>query len=147
MSEARGRAPVFLLGASIEVIEQAYASEKFTHIHILAHGVEVRENYDTRFVLALHKTRNPEKTDYISGARLATALRASQRPNSRGLARPAAVTLASCNRSNVGSVAHTGASIAYALHEAGIAMVVAGQFPLSFEDLVRLVAILYEGLL
>ncbi|MCK7492772.1 MAG: hypothetical protein MZW92_15495 [Comamonadaceae bacterium] len=39
------------------------------------------------------------------------------------------VSLASCNSGNVGSVAGAGASIAHALHEAGIPMVVAGQFP------------------
>ena len=41
-----------------------------------------------------------------------------------------------------------GSSIAHALPEAGmIAMVVAGQFPLSFEGSIRLVEVLYEGLL
>jgi hypothetical protein len=137
----------FLPEASVEAIEEACASGTFTHVHILAHGVQVRENYDTRFFLALHNTLNPEVTDYISGSRLATALRASQRPDSSGLSRPVVVTLASCDSGNVGSVAGAGASIAHALHESGIPMVVAGQFPLSFEGSVRLVECLYEGLL
>ena len=136
-----------LPNASIEAIEEACASGSYTHIHILAHGVEVVDGYDRRFALALHDARFPEKIDHISGPRLATALRPSHRPNSQGVFRPAVVTLASCDSGNVGSVAGAGASIAHALHEAGIPMVVAGQFPLSFEGSVRLLECLYEGLL
>lgn len=138
---------VFLPDASIEAIEEKCATEAFTHVHILAHGVETRDNYDTRFFLALHDALDPQRADRISGARLATALRASQRPDARGLSCPAVVTLASCNSGNVGSVAGAGASIAHALHESGIPMVVAGQFPLSFGGSVRLVECLYEGML
>ena len=141
----------FLPAASIEAIEKACADGRFTHVHILAHGVEKKEGYDTRFFLALHDARDPGQTDYISGSRLATALRASRNPDSEGLAQPAVVTLASCNSGTVGSVigsaAGAGASIAHALHESGIPMVVAGQFPLSFEGSVCLVECLYEGLL
>ena len=45
---------------------------------------------------------------------------------------------------NVGSVAGAGASIAHALHEAGIGVVLAAQFPLSFEGSVRFVEVLYR---
>ena len=138
---------VFLHEASIEAIEDQCATSSFTHVHILAHGIKVLEGHDTRYVLALHDARNPAKMDRINGARLATALRASDRSGGHGLARPGVVTLASCNSGNIGSVAGAGASIAHALHEAGIAMVVAGQFPLSFAGSVRLVEVLYEGLL
>ena len=139
----------FLPFASLEAIEAACSSESFTHIHILAHGIEQKESYGTRFVLALHDARNPDEVDYVSGPRLATALRTAQKPDSRELSRPAVVTLASCDSGHVGSVAvaGTGATIAHALHEAGIPMVVASQFPLTFEGSVRLVEVLYEGLL
>lgn len=136
-----------LPNASVEAIEEACASGRYTHVHILAHGVEVQENYDTRFALALHNARDPQKIEHVSGARLATALRATQRAAGSGLSTPAVVTLASCDSGNVGSVAGAGASIAHALHESGIPMVVAGQFPLSFEGSVRLAECLYEGLL
>ena len=138
---------VFLPDASIEAIEAQCAAGKFTHVHILAHGIKVREGHDERYVLALHNARNRERTDAISGTRLATALRAADRTGGRSLARPTVVTLASCDSGNVGSVAGAGASIAHALHEAGIAMVIAGQFPLSFDGSVRLVEGLYDGLL
>ncbi|HEX8148132.1 MAG TPA: CHAT domain-containing protein [Pyrinomonadaceae bacterium] len=136
-----------LPNASVEAIEEACASGRYTHVHILAHGVEVQENYDTRFALALHNARDPQKTEHVSGARLATALRATQRADDEGLSAPAVVTLASCDSGNVGSVAGAGSSIAHAIHESGVPMVVAGQFPLSFEGSVRLVECLYEGLL
>lgn len=136
-----------LPNASVEAVEEACASGHYTHVHILAHGVEVQENYDTRFALAMHSARDPQQTEYVSGARLATALRASQRADGDGLSTPSVVTMASCDSGNVGSVAGAGASIAHALHESGIPMVVAGQFPLSFEGSVRIVDCLYEGLL
>ncbi|HKV09946.1 MAG TPA: CHAT domain-containing protein [Thermoanaerobaculia bacterium] len=136
-----------LTGASVEAIEKACASGRYTHVHILAHGVERKEGYDTRFFLALHDSQNANKVDYVSGSRLASALRVARKPDSRGLARPIVVTLASCDSGNVGSVAGAGASIAHSLHEAGIPMVVASQFPLSFPGSVLLVDALYEGLL
>jgi hypothetical protein len=139
---------VVLPQATVESIEAACASGGFTHVHILAHGVERQEGYDVRFGLALHNPRDPQgESDIVSGARLATILRASQKPEEKGLARPSVVTMATCNSGNVGSVAGAGASIAHALHEAGIPMVVAGQFPLSFAGSVRLVEVLYAGLL
>jgi len=138
---------VFLPQATAREIEEQCASGRFTHVHLLAHGVERQENYDIRFGLALHSGRDRQgPADILSGARLANILRAQQAAPD-GLARPVVVSLASCNSGNVGSVAGAGASIAHALHEAGIPMVVAGQFPLSFAGSVRMVEVLYEGLL
>jgi hypothetical protein len=146
-AEILGKHFVFLPNASLEAIERECASSSFTHVHILAHGVPFDEGHDTRYTLALHDARDPNQIDRVSGARLATALRAAGRYGNNSLSRPAVVTMASCDASNGGSVAGAGSSIAHALHEAGIAMVVAGQFPLSFEGSVRLVEVLYEGLL
>ena len=134
---------VFLPNASIEAIEAACAETAFTHVHILAHGVEYMEGKDQRFALALHDARSPDRMDRVNGARLATALRALRRSPEDGLTRPAVVTLASCDAGNVGSVAGAGASIAHSLHEAGIGIVLAAQFPLSFEGSVRMVEVLY----
>ncbi|HMM92955.1 MAG TPA: CHAT domain-containing protein [Bradyrhizobium sp.] len=138
---------VFLPNASLEAIERECASSSFTHVHILAHGIPYGEGHDNRYALALHDPRDFSRTDRVSGSRLATALRAAGRFGNNALSRPAVVTMASCDAANVGSVAGAGSSIAHALHEAGIAMVVAGQFPLSFEGSVRLVEVLYDGLL
>lgn len=135
-----------LTNATIDSVEAACATQAYTHVHILAHGHERREGYDIRFGLALHKTGAADgEVDVVSGERLATALRTASRDQPGRLSRPAVVTLASCFGGNVGSVIGVGASIAHALHEAGIPMVIASQFPLSFEGSVRLVEILYEG--
>jgi hypothetical protein len=137
-----------LTHASAESIEAACASGEYTHIHILAHGHEHRNDYDVRFGLALHNAADVMgDADIVSGERLATALRVAQKTRNGQLARPAVVTLASCNSGNVGSIAGAGASIAHALHEAGVPMVIASQFPLSYGGSVRLVEILYHGLL
>ena len=140
--------------ASLEAIEAACAATAFTHVHILAHGCEVREGYDTRFGLMLHRAGDPDgEADVVSGERLASALRKTRSrtgdgAGTAGSARgPAVVTLASCNSGAVGSVAGVGASIAHALHQAGIPLVIASQFPLSFGGSVRMVEALYGGLL
>ncbi len=132
--------------ASLEDIEAACAATAFTHVHILAHGCEVREGYDTRFGLMLHRAGDPDgPADVVNGERLASALRTHRRGATTG--GPAVVTLASCNSGAVGSVAGVGASIAHALHQAGIPLVIASQFPLSFGGSVRMVEALYGGLL
>lgn len=138
---------VFMPNASVGSIEEACATGNFTHVHILAHGVERVEGYDKRFFLALHKSRTSPEIDYVDGVRLAGAVRPVSRSVPYGLARPNLVSLASCNSGNGGSVAGAGGSLAHALHEAGVEMVVAGQFPFSFPGSVRLVEILFEGLL
>jgi hypothetical protein len=137
-----------LTDASLEAIETACSEGSYTHVHILAHGAEYTEGYDTRFGLLLHDSAHPMgPPDRVSGERLATALRTSRTGASGQLARPAVVTLASCYGGSVGSVTGVGASIAHALHADGIPLVIASQFPLSFGGSVRMVEILYEGLL
>ena len=138
-----------LTHASLESIAAACTAAAYTHVHILAHGCEFRDGYDTRFGLMLHRAGDPSgEADIVSGERLAAALRTPSVGAAPGaLIGPAVVTLASCNSGNVGSVAGVGASIAHALHQAGIPMVVASQFPLSFGGSVRMVEALYNGLL
>ena len=134
--------------ASLQAIEAACAQHDFTHVHILAHGSEYAAGYDTRFGLMLHAAGDPDgPADIVSGERLAGALRTPRQGGSGRLSSPAVVTLASCNSGAVGSVAGAGASLAHALHLAGIPMVIASQFPLSFGGSVRLVEKLYDGLL
>ena len=111
--------------ATVATIEAACATGRYTHVHILAHGVESRAAYDVRYGLALHSTNEPSGRELVSGERLASILRAPKR-NERGcFTRPAVVTLASCNSGNVGTITSMDASIGHALHEAGVPMVVA----------------------
>ena len=138
--------------ATLEAVERACAEQAFTHVHILAHGGERRVGDDTRFGLLLHSAGDPQgPADVVSGERLAGALRTVRRGAGGGrggtASSPAVVTLASCNSGAVGGVTGIGASIAHALHQAGIPVVIASQFPLSFGGSVRMVETLYDGLL
>src|SRR5262249_54025259 len=74
-------------------------------------------------------------------------LRAYRADNEEVVRPPAVVTLAVCHGASQGSVVGAGASVAHALHEGGIPLVVASQFPLSFAASVLMVEVLYEGLL
>jgi hypothetical protein len=77
--------------------------------------------------------------DRVSGARLAGAIRPVRQRYPQTLACPSVVTIASCESANVGSVTGTGASIAHAVYEAGIPLVIGSQFPLSFPGSVLMV--------
>ncbi len=132
--------------ASAAQIAKAIKQGDYTHLHILAHGVEYKDGYDRRFGLALHDHRDPARTDLVSASRLATIVRPYERHDAR-LAAPAVVTLASCHGAGQGSVVGAGSSIAHALHEAGVPLVVSSQFPLSFAGSVLMVRQLYHGML
>ncbi|WP_343656940.1 CHAT domain-containing protein [Paraburkholderia caribensis] len=136
-----------LPNASAESLEDACAKNDYTHVHILAHGVQTNTPYDSRFGLAFHADRHADGIEAISGDRLATILRTPRHGQPGRFTRPAVVTLASCNAGNVGSVTGVGASIAHALHEAGVPLVIASQYPLSVGGSVVFVKDMYEGLL
>ena len=137
-----------LTDASLLDVQQACASNDFTHVHILAHGGERSDGPDTRYGLMLHAAHDPAgPADIVSGERLASALRPLRQAGNGQAHCPAVVTLASCNSGAGGGVTSLGASIAHALHQAGIPVVIASQFPLSFGGSVRMVQSLYQGLL
>ena len=134
--------------ASCDMIARTCAEHSFSHVHILAHGVEYSTGYDVRFGLALHDPRDPTgPADPVSGERLASALRAVQSGAGQRLARPLAVSIASCDSGNQGGVAGVGGSIAFALHQAEIPIVIASQFPLSIPASLIAVEVLMEALL
>jgi len=133
--------------ATVATLEAACASGLYTHVHILAHGAEIRDEYDLRYGLALHADDAPGGAEVIDGKRLSSVLRAPLAGEPGRFTRPAVVTLATCNAANVGTVMGVGASIGHALHEAGVPLVVASQFPLSFGGSVMMVQDLYGGLL
>lgn len=138
---------VFLPQASAEAIQQACATHDFTHVHLLAHGVTVPGEEERRYGLALHADQDPSKTDVVDGTRLATLLRTHSKGGVNVLSGPAVVTIASCESADQGSVVGAGASIAHALHEGGIPLVVGSQFPLSFKASVIMTEVLYKGFL
>lgn len=113
--------------ASLSEIHRLCSQSYFTHIHILAHGV-VRSNGlgQEEVGLALHHAQSG--FEIVSGQQLSNALKFTTESS---VGRPAVITLAACRGSEVRSVITHGASIAHALHGAGIPFVVASQFPLS----------------
>jgi hypothetical protein len=136
-----------LTDASVDSIHKACSSGEYTHVHILAHGVPYEQGDDRRYGLALHSAHNAAQKDVVDGPRLAAALRPHTDCENDNLTCPTVVTIASCEGAQGGTVVGAGASIAHALHEAGIPLVVGSQFPLSFAASVVMVQVLYTGLL
>ena len=147
LEEKIGKYLKILLNASLEKIQKICSEDDFTHIHILAHGVPDEDEEGKHFGLALHKNTNEGKMEIVRGECLANALMSCQKDRQGAINSPAVVTIASCESGQTGSVIGTGASIAHAIHEAGIPLVVASQFPLSFMGSVIMTEVLYEELL
>jgi len=131
--------------ATVDQIQRACAAGDITHVHILAHGKAFSDAGDERFGLALHDVRNAASIDVVDGVHLAALLRTPDRQG--GISGPSVVTIASCESANQGAVLGAGASVAHAVHEAGVPLVVGSQFPLSFGASVLMVECLYEELL
>ncbi|HEY8551643.1 MAG TPA: CHAT domain-containing protein, partial [Vicinamibacterales bacterium] len=112
-----------------------------THVHVLAHG-DADPSSPGTFGLVFRDESGG--ADIVSGERLAGAL--TSLVGGR-MQRPAVATIASCDSANVGTVIVPGASVAHALHQSGIPLVVASQFPLSKEGSVPLASTLYPALL
>lgn len=136
-----------LPNATSDDIAQACSSDQYSHVHILAHGKEYRDGFDFRYGLALENRLAPGTSDVVSGERLATALRPQQSQPGRRGSRPLVVTLASCDSGNQGTVYGLGGSVAHALHQAEIPIVIASQFPLSVDASREFVLLLYQSLL
>lgn len=136
-----------LPSASIDEIARLCAQSRrdkkpYTHVHVLAHGAQYESGSDKRFGIALHLPADPTRSEVISGERLAAAL-----CGSAGEDGPDVVTLASCQGGQQGDVFGIGSSIAQTLHEYGVPLVVASQFPLSVPASVTMVDVLYDALL
>ncbi len=107
----------------------------FTHVHVLAHGVETTDGEgQVRYGVAL-------ADGDIRGEELARLLAA------QADRRPAVVTLATCDSGGQGSVVGPGASVAHHLHQQGVPLVIASQFPLTQDGSVTLTACVYAELL
>ena len=114
----------------------ARAGAPFSHVHILAHGDRLDETDAYSPVgVALHD-------EVVAGARLTTALSAV---TDAGVVRPAVVTLATCESAKIADVRTPDASVAHDLHDRGIPLVVASQFPLTVDGSVPLIARFYQG--
>jgi len=124
-----------------EVVAEC-AAVQYTHIHILAHGDKLPNAEDTAYGLVLRGAG--ADPGLVSGERLASAF---ARIVGDKIHRPTLVSLATCDSANPGSVIIPVASLAHALHLAGIPLVVASQFPLSKKGSIEVAKALYPGLL
>jgi beta-lactamase superfamily II metal-dependent hydrolase len=118
--------------ATLPKLNEVCRSDAFTHVHILAHGAPCG---DTAFGVSLSDT-------VVSGRALAAAL---FDVTAKGVHRPTVVTLATCDSGGMGSPVYApDVSVAHDLHEAGIPLVVASQFPLSTDGAREFVGEFYK---
>ena len=129
-----------LINPTLTDVFRECRDNRYTHVHILTHG-DLSETTRESYGLVLRGDGG--SADVVSGDQFASALTSV----GEQIHRPTVVTVASCDSGNVGTVVIPGASFAHALHQAGVPLVVASQFPLSKEGSVPLAATLYEGLL
>lgn len=116
----------------------------YTHVHVLAHGREIPDapSHRRQFGVLLGGSRDG-RPEVIDGTRFSVALNTAC-----GADLPAVVTLATCESASTASaVISGGGSLAHALHDAGVSLVVASQFPLSKVGSVTLATVLYDGFL
>ena len=130
--------------ASLDDVVTACRLAPYTHVHVLAHGAVDASSKGRPFGLKLRGRK--QGVDVVSGERFASAL---SRVDGARIHRPSVVSVASCDSGLVASVVEPapGASFAHTLHQSGIPLVVASQFPLTKDGSVTVASILYQGLL
>lgn len=128
-----------LTHATLEGVARECERHAYTHVHVLAHGAQDSTLGDTSYGLTLR-----EEDGVISGERLASALHSVIDGQ---LHTPQVVTLATCDSGAVRDVINPGASLAHALHQSGIPLVIGSQVPLGFDGSVLFTQQFYEGLL
>lgn len=133
-----------LTNASLEAIRAVGTraveeGKPYTHLHILAHGCPIGDDWDERFGLALH-TADGAGLDEVSPEELCAAIE----PFADRLGM---VTLAVCDGGNQANSVAGGASVAHVLHRSGIEVVVASQFPLTFDGSTLFTGTFYKGVL
>jgi hypothetical protein len=121
--EVYGDVLTIIKDASLEDVKALCRVTDFSHVHVLAHGGEDETTDYRSFGVGL-------RGEIVTGTRFASAITTTKDCSTT---QPHMVSLASCDSANIGSVVQAGASFAHSLHQAGIALVVASQFPLSFD--------------
>jgi beta-lactamase superfamily II metal-dependent hydrolase len=135
--EQFGKLLTILKNPTLADVQRECRANRYTHIHVLTHG-DLIESSPGAYGLALQGPSG--SADVVSGDRFRTAIASLYHT-------PTVVTLASCDSANIGTVMIPGASFAHEIHQAGVPLVVAAQFPLSIEGSVPLTEKLYNGLL
>jgi hypothetical protein len=131
--------------ASLKAIRQACSKANkeerpFTHLHLLAHGCAIGQDLERRFGLAMHDDTDTSKMVKVAPEQLRRKLA----PFAEDLV---VVTLAACDGGNQANSIAGGGSIAHELHSSGIPVVVASQFPLTFEGSTAFTRVFYQDVL
>ncbi|HET6482301.1 MAG TPA: CHAT domain-containing protein [Actinoplanes sp.] len=105
-------------------VAAAAAGRPYTHLHLLAHGCDVGDQFEPAFGVALFADDDRTLAEVTP-----EMLRAVIQPIDPG---PVVVTLAVCDGGNESNSVTGGGSLAHALHESGVPVVLASQFPLTF---------------
>jgi hypothetical protein len=111
------------VGAIRQACEERRSAGGFTHVHLLAHGCAIGSGMRQRYGVELHAELG-KGIEQVLPEDLVEAL-------SAGGPLPNVVTLTACDSANVGSTAVSSASVAHALHSAGVPVVLGSQFPLT----------------
>ncbi len=121
-----------LAGLRNKLVEAARERCAYTHVFVLAHG-DMPRSVESVPTILLHGDRadaTPDEErsrgDAVSGDRLAATVAALTD------ARPDTVALLACGAGHSSRVLFAGGSLAHSVHEAGVPLVIASQFPLSF---------------
>jgi CHAT domain len=131
--------------ASLEAILRAGQKaiddgKPFTHLHVLAHGCAIGDRYEQHFGLAMHDDENDSQLARVTPEELCAKLE----PLAKHLV---VVTLAACDGGNEADSIAGGGSMAHHLHSSGIPVVVASQFPMTFDGSVIFTRAFYENML
>lgn len=125
--------------ATLRALAAAASAQRFTHVHLLAHGAPILERKHERFGLALHdpatgaaKIASPEEI----GTALEPLLQSAS-----------VITVSACDSGNDVDTFMPKRSIAHHLHEMGFPVVAASQFPLTGPGSVAFVGRFYSELL
>lgn len=140
-----GAVLTILQKASVAAIKQACEDairdgKPFSHVHILAHGTQLREGRKERFGLAFHSSKPGGPVDPVTPEALCEALAPLQ-------GQPLILTLAACDGANQTNTIIPEKSIAHLLHVSGMPVVIASQLPLSIPGSTLLVQEFYGALL
>ncbi len=135
----------WLRDATLEDVRRECAEKKYTHVHILAHGSRSHDGQES-YGLRMHSSTNAGG-EWVDGNRLALALQSNSDSVRSTPTAPSVVTLAVCDGGNVGSVILGDASVAHRLHEQEIPMVLASQFPMTFQGSAIFAETFYSELL
>jgi len=132
--------------ATLQDIRNQCMLERYTHVHILAHGAPFTTAGDRRYGIVLCRQNDKTQWDVVDGESLAIALTSKSAAGATQFT-PTVVSLATCDSGNVSTVVTPGGSVAHELHTAGIPWVVASQFPLWMRASTLVVHDLFRGLM